>query len=52
MFDEYFQASMNVVHLVSEAPSSVSVGSTGSSSSLFIDQDAPSWSISQTTLAT
>ena len=33
MFDEYFQASMNVVHLVSEALSSFYFGSTGSSSS-------------------
>ena len=52
MFDEYFQASMNVDHLVSEALSLVSVGSTGSSSFFSIDQDAPSWSIYQTTLTT
>ena len=40
---------MNVDHLVSEAASSVSVGSTGSSSPISIEQDALSWSISQTT---
>ena len=49
-FDEYFRASTNVDHLVSEALSPVSVGSTGSSSSFFIDQDAPSKSIPQIAL--
>ena len=49
MFDEYFQASTNVDHLVSEALSSVFVGSTGSSSSISIDQDEWSRSITQTT---
>ena len=52
MSDEYFQASTNVDHLVSEALSSVSVGSTGSSSSFSIDLDAPSRSITRTTLET
>ena len=49
MSDEYFQASTNVHHLVSEALSLVSVGSTGSSSSFSIE---PSRSIPQTALVT
>ena len=49
MFDEYFQASTNVDHLVSEALAPVPADSTGSPSLISIDQDAPSRSITQTT---
>ena len=49
MFDEYFQASTNVDHLVPEALAPVPADSTGSPSSITIDQDAQSRSITQTT---
>lgn len=52
MFDEYFQASTNVDHLVPEALAPVLVDSTGSPSSISIDQDAPFRSITQITQVT
>ena len=52
MFDEYFQASKNVDHLVHEALAPVPGDSTGSPSSISIDQDAPSRIITQTTQVT
>jgi hypothetical protein len=52
MFYEYFQASMNVDHLVPEALAPVPADSTGSPSSISIDQDAPFRSITQITLVT
>ena len=52
MFDEYFQASTNVDHLVPEALAPVPADSTGSPSSISIDQDAPFRSITQITLVT
>ena len=48
MFDEYFQASTNVDHVVPEIVAPVPAVSTGSPSSISIDQDAPSRSITQT----
>ena len=52
MFDEYFQASTNVDHRVPEALAPVPANSTGSPSSIFIDQDAPFRSITQITQVT
>ena len=52
MFDEYFQASTNVDHVVPEAIAPVPAVSTGSPSSISIDQDAPFRSITHTTQVT
>ena len=49
MVDEYFQASTNVDHLVPEALAPVPADSTGSPSSISIDQDALFRSITQVT---
>ena len=52
IFDEYFQASTNIDHLVPEALAPVPADSTGSPSSISIDQDAPFRSITQITQVT
>ena len=52
MVDEYFQASTYVDHLVPEALAPVPADSTGSSSSISIDQDAPFRTTTQITQVT
>ncbi|GKB00899.1 retrovirus-related pol polyprotein from transposon TNT 1-94 [Tanacetum coccineum] len=52
MFDEYFKPALSVDHPVLEVPASVPPVSTGTPSSMTIDQDAPSTSTSQKTQET